>query len=146
MTGFPPINTKSQLKNYIEKLKFDSSFWLYTKILGGIIGEYLITLVLRKYFFNNTQKVLTIKKNIKNILEKKGIIKRVKWQDRKIFGLIVSDSRLIHMQSVKRVSWIINKENSNNGKNAEEIWVCHEERYINGKYIIIYIWKGTQPH
>lgn len=63
-----------------------------------------------------------------------------------IFGLIVSDNGLIHMQSVKRVSWIINKENTNNRKNAEEIWVCRKERCIKDKYIFTYIWEGTQPH
>jgi len=46
----------------------------------------------------------------------------VKWQDKEeIFGLNISDNGLIHMQSVKRVSCIINKEITNNRKNAEEI-------------------------
>lgn len=76
-------------------MKLDSSLTLYTKILESVIGVYL----------HNAQgnissvvliKVLTIKENIKNLLEKIGTIKKVKWQSsKKIFELILSDSGLL---------------------------------------------------
>lgn len=76
-------------------MKFDSSIPLHTDFRRHY-RKYLHNNHIKEILLQRTQKLLTIKENIKTFLGGKGTIKRVKCEDRKeIFGLIVSDNGLI---------------------------------------------------